>query len=425
MRDALSGLSFDPLPGAESYLLEAEAALGLGELTQPPTTVPQRVCIIGAGTMGVGIAVAVLKAGHHVHLMDQSSDAVGAGATRVAVRLEEGVKRGKLSVTERASHLARLTISDAAVSTDPVLKRAHVVIEAVVEDVAVKCTLFAEIGAHTPATALLATNTSSLDVNQIAAASGRSNRFVGLHFFAPADLMRLVEVVRGNQTNAQALVQARELVRSLAKVPVVVGVCDGFVGNRIYHRYTAQAYFCVEDGATPAQVDHALEEIGFAMGPFRVMDMSGLDVSYAVRKHQRARGVERTRWPLLPDRLVEAGRLGRKSGAGWYDYETPLGSSTPSFDQVLNETRRELGLTPRTVADEDIRTRCLLALALEGQAIWSEHLVERESDIDLIWRYGYGFPKSLGGPMYWARHMSPAAIREAVLGFEANAHRNL
>ena len=362
--------------------------------------------------MGAGIAFALLMAGMTVTVRETTNAACAVGKAKLSSLIDGALTRGKLTADGAEAIAGRLhftTAPEALGDTD-------MVIEAVFEDMAVKHQLFEELGRITRPGCVLATNTSSLDVGQIAAASGRPADVIGLHFFAPAHIMKLVEVVRGAETSVETLTTGLNLVQRLNKVGVTVGVCDGFVANRMYHRYTRQAYFLIEEGATPAQVDRALSSFGFAMGPFRVMDMSGLDVSYAVRQRQKAAGPPGQRWPVIPDRLVERGWLGRKTGRGWYDY-TPDGgpAPNPALPDVLDDVSADIGQARRAVSDTEIEERCLLALVNEGADILGEGLVARQSDIDVVWRYGYGFPVAKGGPMFWARQKGEAWVRQCLL----------
>ncbi len=396
---------------AQRHLFKAERSARKVSGVDKATAVRdvRRIAVIGAGTMGGGIAAAALMAGYRVYLQDMSGDAVAAGIGKVEDIVAGAVKRGKLSHEAAAERLAALSGG----TSDAALTEADLIIEAVIEEMAVKRALFEKLGRIAKPGATLATNTSSLDVNEIAAAAGRADAVVGLHFFAPAHIMRLLEIVRAAETSPETLATSLAVARRLNKVAVVVGVCDGFVANRMYHSYTRQAYFCVEEGAVPEQVDRVMERAGFAMGPFKVMDLSGLDVSHAVRLRQKQSAPPGERWPILPDRLVEMGWLGRKSGRGWYLYpDNGALETSPGLAAVIGKVSAEAGLARRDVSDDEIKERCLLALANEGVKLMAEGLVERAGDIDVVWRHGYGFPAAEGGPMFWAESKGVSWVAE-------------
>jgi 3-hydroxyacyl-CoA dehydrogenase len=271
--------------------------------------------------------------------------------------------------------------------------------------------------------ALLATNTSTLDLNAIAGATRRPSDVLGLHFFSPANLMRLLEVVRGRDTSPDVLATALRLSRTLRKVAVVSGVCDGFIGNRMLEGYTKQAWYLVEEGAFPGQVDEAMERFGMAMGPFRVGDLVGHDVSFAIRERRRA---ERPgyRNSTLPDKLFRLGRLGQKTGAGWYDY--PEGLRRPersaAVDKLIAAHRAELGVSPRPIDEREIVDRLVYALVNEGARILEEGIAARASDIDVVYLTGYGFPRTRGGPMFHAEQVGLKQVLGRVREFAANPH---
>jgi 3-hydroxyacyl-CoA dehydrogenase len=271
--------------------------------------------------------------------------------------------------------------------------------------------------------ALLATNTSTLDVNAIAGVTRRPSDVLGLHFFSPANLMRLLEVVRGRDTSPDVLATALRLSKTLRKVAVVSGVCDGFIGNRMLEGYTKQAWYLVEEGATPGQVDEAMETFGMAMGPFRVGDLVGHDVSFAIRERRRA---ERPGYlnSTLPDKLFRLGRLGQKTGAGWYDY--PEGLRRPersaAVDQLIASHRAELGVSPRPIDEREIVDRLVYALVNEGVRILEEGIAARASDIDVVYLTGYGFPRTRGGPMFYAEQVGLKQVLQRVRNFAGNPH---
>ena len=360
----------------------------------------ESVAVIGAGTMGSGIAMAMVAAGLHVTLIEQSDEALEKGMARIRKTLDGSVSRGRLT-PEKAEQ--RLALIRPATSYDA-LSGDDVVIEAVFESMEVKKQVFAAIDETAKDGAVLATNTSYLDVDTIAATTDRPQDVVGLHFFSPANVMRLLEIVRAEKTSDEVLKTALALGKKIGKVSVVAGVCDGFIGNRMLQVYRNQALFMLEDGALPQEVDAALTAFGFAMGPFAVNDLAGLDISYANQRRLDATRDPKERYVDLPDKLYEMGRLGQKSGAGWYRYEE--GNRKPIPDSEVEEmvlaTSREKGITRRVFSQEEIQRRALTALANEGARILEEGIAARSVDIDMVWIHGYGFPAHQGGPMFWA-----------------------
>jgi 3-hydroxyacyl-CoA dehydrogenase len=374
-----------------------------GKIPDVPADTPlrkvERVAVIGAGTMGGGIAMAFLNAGFPVAILETSQAALDRGVAGIRGNYESGVKRGKLDAGEADARTRRLTptLSYEAISD------ADLVIEAVFEEMGVKEAVFRKLDEVMKPGAILATNTSTLDVDRIAAATSRPEDVVGLHFFSPANVMRLLEVVRGEKTAKEVLATVMQLARRIGKVAVVSGVCDGFIGNRMVEQYLRQAMFLLDEGGTPAQVDRALEDFGMAMGPFRMSDLAGNDIGWAIRKR---RYVEKPHlaYSRVADRLCEMGRFGQKTGAGWYRYEAGgrEALADPAVDAMLAAYRKERGITPRAVTDEEIVDRCVYALANEGARILEEGIAARASDIDMVYLTGYGFPRHRGGPMLHA-----------------------
>lgn len=365
----------------------------------------QSVGVVGFGTMGRGIALSFAAAGIPVTVFEESDDAWTRGEAAVAGSLRRAVGRGKIDAAEAERRGKR--IRRAARFED--LGVADFFVEAVFEELGVKEAVFTRLdGIATPG-AVLATNTSSLDVNAIAAATGRPEAVVGTHFFSPAHAMRLLEVVAGDATSPQTLATAMSLGTRLGKSPVPVGVCDGFVGNRMLYAYRQQADRLLLEGALSEQIDGALQRFGFRMGPFAVADLAGLDIGRAVRMRLAAEASARGEPPPpgVADRLCERERFGQKTGAGFYRYEP--GDRTPLPDpEVAEIARRESaaqGIERREVDDREILERCLFALVNEGAEILGEGVAERDSDVDLVWALGYGFPRERGGPMYWARQV--------------------
>lgn len=371
----------------------------------------QRVGIIGAGTMGGGIAMACANAGLAVTLLDRDQASVDAGLARIQAQYGSSVKRGRLSQQQCEQRLARIsTHTDMARLAD-----ADLVIEAAFEDMEVKKQLFAELDRVCQPGAVLATNTSTLDINVIAQSTERPQDVIGLHFFSPANVMRLLEIVRGADTGKDVVQTALKFGKRLGKVGVVVGVCHGFVGNRMLYPYRREASFLVEEGASPAQVDRVVESLGLPMGPFAMGDLAGLDVGWRVRKALGKPEGERYSGTVA-DRLCEQGHFGQKTGRGYYKYEagSRKRETYPEVDALIGEVRQELGIQPREVTDDEIRERCLYALINEGARILDEGIALRASDIDTVWVYGYGFPAFLGGPMFHADQLGLDRVLERV-----------
>lgn len=394
-------LDQSPEARALRHALSAErAASRIPDLPEDtPTRAVRSAAVVGAGTMGAGIAMCFANAGLPVVLLDSSTAALERGMAGIRRTYEASLAKGKLSAAEVEARVGRIRPATDHAEAGP----ADLVVEAVFEELAVKEAVFGALDRTMKPGAILATNTSSLDVNRIAGFTRRPGDVVGLHFFSPAHVMRLLEIVRGAATGKDVLATAMALARTLGKTAVVSGVCDGFIGNRMLERYRRQAFLLLEEGALPQQVDEALQRWGMAMGPFRVSDVAGNDVSWQIRKRRYAErpGTPRAR---IADRLCELGRFGQKTGAGWYRYEPgrrePI--PDPAVEQLVVEASRELGLTRRSIPDDEVVDRCVLALANEGARILEEGIALRASDIDLVYLAGYGFPAHRGGPMYHA-----------------------
>jgi 3-hydroxyacyl-CoA dehydrogenase len=356
------------------------------------------VGIVGTGLMGAGIAVATLTAGYHVIGVEQTTDAAAAGRERIAGLLDRAVQSGRLDAASRDDCLSRLTVTADAGE----LASADFVIEAVFDDLAVKTELFRRVDGIVRPDAVLATNTSYLNPEVIAAATAHPKRVVGLHFFSPANIMRLVEVVDCKATEPQVLATALAFAKRLGKLPIVSGVTEGFIGNSIFSAYRREAEFMVEDGAEPQQIDAALEAYGFPMGIFAVNDMAGLEIAWARRKRQAPTRDPDQRYVEIADRLCEAGRFGRKSGRGWYDYASGHRAVDPQVTALIAAARAAKGIVPRHFSSDEIVTRLLKAMAAEGETLLAEGIAARASDIDLVMINGYGFPPHRGGPMFVA-----------------------
>ena len=360
-----------------------------------------RIAVIGAGTMGSGVAIAALEAGLQVTLLEQSADALTRGSGRIAEHFASRVKAGKLDAARADQFLSQLN----ATLDWSSLQAADVVIEAVFEDLAVKQSVFRMVDQHARAGAVLATNTSYLDIDAIAGVVSRPQDVLGLHFFSPANVMKLLEVVQGRHSASDALATAMALGKHLKKIPILCGNAFGFIGNRIYNAYRKQCEFMLEDGAWPEEVDRALTDFGFAMGPFAVADMSGLDIAWRMRQANAASRDPRERYVAVLDRLCEMGRMGRKTQAGYYTYVD--GKPSPTTDDVvrgiIEQASAERGIKRSPLSADEIRRRAMLTMVNEAALLFSEGVAHRAGDIDVVLVNGYGFPAWVGGPVHWAR----------------------
>jgi 3-hydroxyacyl-CoA dehydrogenase len=400
-RAAFVALMATPESRALRHVFAAERAAA--KLPDVPADTPlrpiARVGVIGAGTMGGGITMNFLNAGLPVTLLETRQDALDKGLATIRRHYENSMKKGKLTAAQVEQRMALVTPTlDYAGFAE-----ADLVIEAVFENMAVKQQVFEALDAVCKPGAILASNTSYLDINRIAAFTQRPADVLGLHFFSPANVMRLLEVVRGAATAPDALASCMALAKKIKKLAVVSGVCDGFIGNRMLARYGAAASGLINAGALPQQVDAALQKFGLAMGPFRMGDLAGLDIGWATRKRKAAEaGV--TVQPVVADLLCEAGRFGQKTGAGWYRYEAGQRDPIPDpvTEALITRYRDEAGITPRPIGDAEVVERCVFALVNEGARILEEGIAARASDIDLVYLNGYGFPLHRGGPMLYA-----------------------
>lgn len=372
-----------------------------------------RAGIVGAGTMGGGIAMNFLNIGIPVVIVDTSQEALDRGIEVIRKNYQRTVSRGRISSADLEHRMSLLTGSLSYSD----LSEADIVIEAIVENMAVKKKVFAELDRVTKPATILATNTSTLDVNEIASATRRPEKVVGTHFFSPANVMKLMENVRGEKTSPQTVSTVMQLGKDLGKLPVLVGVCFGFVGNRMLYAYTRQANFLIEEGARPEQVDRVIRDFGLPMGPFQMADLTGIDVGYNNRKaNQAIMAPEGMRGFTVADRLAELGRYGQKNGLGWYVYDEQRrrGELNPEVDRIIKEVVAEKGFTLRDFSDLEILERCLFPLVNEGAKILEEGVASRASDIDIIWTHGYGFPRYRGGPMFWADQIGLDGVLEGV-----------
>lgn len=360
----------------------------------------QHVGVIGAGTMGCGIAMAFANAGYQVILVEAFPANLQKGLATIEGNYAATVRKGKLDAADMQQRLQRIRAS-----TDmQQLAGVDLVVEAAFEDLEVKLDLFRQLDAITRRGAILATNTSRLDVDTIAGATSRPQDVLGLHFFSPAHVMKLLEIVRGKATAPDVLASALQVAKRIGKVAAVVGVCDGFVGNRMVSPYTREAHFLLEEGASPEQVDQALERFGLAMGPLRMGDMAGLDISWAARKRLAPTRPAHIRYCHIADRLCEAGRLGQKTGEGFYRYEagdrSPL--PDPKVQAIIERCAQESGIERRAIDDAEVVERTMYALVNEAARILEDGMAQRGSDIDVIYVNGYGFPAWRGGPLFYA-----------------------
>ena len=369
-----------------------------------PETTPLRevkkLAIVGAGTMGGGIAMAFANAGFPVTLVEVKQEALERGLDTIRKNYAATVSKGRLSQADMDKRMALLsTALDYGAIRD-----ADLVIEAVFEDIGVKESVFRQLDETMKPGAILASNTSTLDLDRIASFTQRPGDVIGMHFFSPANVMRLLEVVRGKATAKDVLATVMQLARKIRKLGVVSGVCDGFIGNRMLEEYLRQAYFLVEEGAAPEQVDKALQDWGLAMGPFAMMDMAGQDIGWHIRKRRRAEDPERQVYPAWIDRICAQGRFGQKTGKGVYRYEAGSRAPIPDpeVEKQIADYSKEIGVERRAVSDAEIVERCMYALVNEGAKILAEGIALRASDIDMVYLTGYGFPPYRGGPMFYA-----------------------
>ena len=383
-----------------------------------PTRKVEQVAVIGAGMMGGGISTAFLNAGIPVVMLEMKQEALERGIANIRKNYENTMKKGKLRPEQLESRMGLLS---GTLSYDDVA-RADLVIEAVFEDIGVKETVFKQLDAVMKPGAILASNTSTLDVNKIAGFTKRPQDVIGMHFFSPANVMKLLEVVRGAATGKDVLATVMQLAKKLKKIAVVSGVCDGFIGNRMIEHYIRIAQFLVQDGASPQQVDRALERWGMAMGPFRMGDMAGNDISWAFRKRCYVERPE-VKYSKIADLLCERGRYGQKTGKGWYLYQAGHRDALPEpeVEQMIADHRKELGISPRKIADAEIVERCVFALVNEAARLLEEGIAQRASDIDMVYLAGYGFPAHRGGPMLYADEVGLFKVMRSMQKFAATS----
>ncbi len=418
-REIFINLMWTPECRALRHIFAAERAAS--KIPDVPEDTPKReiksVAVIGAGTMGGGITMNFLNAGIPVKMLEMKQEALDRGIATIRKNYEAQVGKGKLKQDKYEQRMALLSTT---LNYDD-LKDADLVIEAVFEEMGVKEAVFKKLDEEMKKGAILASNTSTLDVNKIASFTQRPQDVVGLHFFSPANVMKLLEVVRGEKTAKDVLATVMSVAKTIKKTAVVSGVCDGFIGNRMIEQYSRQAGFLLEEGCTPAQVDKAIEKFGFAMGPFRMGDLAGNDIGWAIRKrrYQEKPGMK---YSKTADLLCELGRFGQKTGAGWYDYQAGKREAIPSqlVVDMIEKHRKDLGITPRKISDEEIVQRLVYSLVNEAAHILEEGIASRASDIDMVYLTGYGFPIHRGGPMQYADTVGLFNVVQSMKRFAKN-----
>ena len=418
-REIFIALMQTPESKALRHLFVADRAAS--KIPDVPADTAQRainsVAVIGAGTMGGGISMNFLNAGIPVKMLEMKQEALDRGIATIRKNYESQVKKGKLKQDKYEQRMSLLTTT---LSYDD-LKGTDMVIEAVFEEMGVKEAVFKELDRVMKPGAILASNTSTLDVNKIASFTKRPEDVVGMHFFSPANVMKLLEVVRGEKTAKDVLATVMGVAKKIKKTAVVSGVCDGFIGNRMVEQYGRQGGFLLDEGCTPAQVDKAIEKFGFAMGPFRMGDLAGNDIGWAIRKRRVLEKPDMI-YSKTADLLCEMGRFGQKTGAGWYDYVAGKRDAIPNADVVkmIEEHRKAKGITPRKVSDEEIVQRLVYSLVNEAARILEEGIASKASDIDMVYLMGYGFPIYRGGPMNYADQVGLFNVVQSMKRFALN-----
>ena len=418
-RDIFINLMWTAESRSLRHLFLAERAAS--KIPDVPSDTPLRaidsIAVIGAGTMGGGIAMNFLNAGIPVKMLEMKQDALDRGVATIRKNYEAQVTKKKLKQDKYEQRMALLTTT---LSYDD-LTGTDLVIEAVFEEIGVKEAVFKELDRVMKPGSILASNTSTLDVDKIAAFTKRPEDVVGLHFFSPANVMKLLEVVRGAKTAKDVMATVMSIAKKIKKTAVVSGVCDGFIGNRMIEQYGRQGGFLLDEGCTPAQVDKAMEKFGMAMGPFRMGDLAGNDIGWAIRK-RRYQEKPNMKYSKTADLLCEKGRYGQKTGAGWYDYVAGKRDAIPNAEVVtmIEEHRKALGITPRKISDEEIVQRLVFSLVNEAAHILEEGIANKASDIDIVYIFGYGFPAQRGGPMNYADEVGLFNVVQAMARFAKN-----
>ena len=418
-RDIFINLMWTAESRSLRHLFLAERAAS--KIPDVPSDTPLRdiksIAVIGAGTMGGGIAMNFLNAGIPVKMLEMKQDALDRGVATIRKNYEAQVTKKKLKQDKYEQRMALLTTT---LSYDD-LTGTDLVIEAVFEEIGVKEAVFKELDRVMKPGSILASNTSTLDVDKIASFTKRPEDVVGLHFFSPANVMKLLEVVRGAKTAKDVMATVMSVAKKIKKTAVVSGVCDGFIGNRMIEQYGRQGGFLLDEGCTPAQVDKAMEKFGMAMGPFRMGDLAGNDIGWAIRK-RRYQEKPDMKYSKTADLLCEKGRFGQKTGAGWYDYVAGKRDAIPNAEVVtmIEEHRKALGITPRKISDEEIVQRLVFSLVNEAAHILEEGIANKASDIDIVYIFGYGFPPHRGGPMNYADEVGLFNVVQAMARFAQN-----
>lgn len=386
-----------------------------------PVRVIKSATVIGAGTMGVGIAMNFANAGIPVVLLETKAEALEKGLATIIKNYQTTRDKGKLSPDNCAERIGLIS----GTLDYNLITQADIVVEAVFEEMSVKKSVFEKLDAVMKPGAILASNTSTLDLNKIANFTKRPQDVIGMHFFSPANVMKLVEIVRGTATSKEVLASVLALSKKLKKIGVVSGVCDGFIGNRMLEHYMRQAGFLLDEGCLPAQVDSAIEKMGFAMGPFRMSDLAGNDISYAIRKRRLLENPDML-YSKIADKLCELGRFGQKTGAGWYDYKAGDRTAYPSelVNQLIKEHSGETGIERRVISDQEITGRLIFSLVNEAANILAEGIAQRASDIDMVYLSGYGFPLHLGGPMFYADMVGLQYVVKAIEHYSQGQYGN-
>ncbi|MDO8905310.1 3-hydroxyacyl-CoA dehydrogenase NAD-binding domain-containing protein [Hydrogenophaga sp.] len=418
-REIFINLMWTPECKSLRHLFTAERAAS--KIPDVPEDTPKRaiesVAVIGAGTMGGGISMNFLNAGIPVKILEMKQEALDRGIGVIRKNYEAQVKKGKL---KQDKYEQRMSLLSTTLSYDEI-GSADLVIEAVFEEIGVKEAVFKELDRVMKPGAILASNTSTLDVNRIANFTQRPQDVVGLHFFSPANVMKLLEVVRGEATAKDVLATVMAVAKKIKKTAVVSGVCDGFIGNRMIEQYGRQGGFLLDEGCTPQQVDKAMEKFGMAMGPFRMGDLAGNDIGWAIRKRRYEEKPD-MKYSKTADLLCEKGRFGQKTGAGWYDYVPGKRDAIPNaeVEQMIADHRKSLGITPRKISDEEIVQRLVFSLVNEAAHILEEGIANKASDIDVVYIFGYGFPVYRGGPLNYANEVGLFNVVQAMKRFAKN-----
>ena len=416
-RELFMELYVSPQAKAQQHVFfaEREVARIPGLPDDQPTREVKSAAVLGAGTMGGGIAMCFANAGIPVTLLEMSQENLDRGLNTIRKNYANSVAKGSLKqeVMDQRMALIKPTLS-----YDD-LKNADMVVEAVFEEMGVKKEVFGKLEAVCKPGAILASNTSYLNINEIAAATKRPQDVMGMHFFSPANVMKLLENVRGEKTAPDVLATAQKVGKAIGKVAVMVGVCDGFVGNRMLAQRSREAMFLLEEGATPWQVDKVLYDFGFPMGQFAMGDLAGLDIGWRNRKANYDLLTPREQANNLIDKICELGRYGQKTGAGFYKYDEKRNATPdPLIEELIVTHSAERGITRRAVSDQEILERCLYSMINEGAKILEEGIAARPLDIDIVWIYGYGFPVYRGGPMFYADQVGLKTVHEAILKYQ-------